>query len=87
MVKAKKEENQEELVEELTPALHQEGACHFAASMETVLFRRDFPGSDGVFHPACRRHWVFAPDADSVEEEGPDVADDPSVLGQTPCRR
>lgn len=39
VMKAEKEENQEDLVEELAPALHQEGARHFAASMETVLFR------------------------------------------------
>lgn len=81
VMEAEKEENQEDLVEELAPALHQEGARHFTASMETVLFCRDFARADGVFHPACRCHRIFAADADSVEEEGPNVADNPSILG------
>lgn len=39
VMETEKEENQEDLVEELAPSLHQEGARHFAASMEPVLFR------------------------------------------------
>ena len=38
VVKAQKENNEDDLVEELTPSLHQEGTGDFAATVKTILF-------------------------------------------------
>jgi hypothetical protein len=52
--------------------------------MKTVVLGRDLSGADGVLHTSSRCHGVLASDTDTVEEESPDVADDPSVLSDTP---
>ena len=38
MVETQKKNNEDDLVEELTPSLHQKGAGDFAASVETIFF-------------------------------------------------
>jgi hypothetical protein len=52
--------------------------------VKTVVFGRDLSGANGVLHTGSRSHRVLASNTDTVEEESPDVADDPSVLGNTP---
>ena len=80
------QEDQNDLVEELTPTLHQESACDFSTSVETIFLGRDFAGTDGVLHTRCSSHRVLTTNTDPVEEERPDVADHPSILSDTPCR-
>jgi hypothetical protein len=82
-------ENQEEndqngLVKELAPSLHQESHGDFSPTVETVLTCRDFARSGGVLHCGGGRHWVFPTNTDAVEHQRESVADDPSVQRDTP---
>lgn len=80
----KKEQDQEDLVDELTPALHQEGAGDLTAAMETVVPGGDFTGTDSILHTRRSSHGILSSDPYAVEEERPHVADDPSILGDAP---
>jgi hypothetical protein len=86
MVEAKQQDNEQDLVEELTPTLHQESAGNLAATVQTVLFRRDLAGSNSVLHTAGRSHWIFTTDTNAIEEQGPGVANDPAILSNSPGR-
>jgi hypothetical protein len=83
-VEAKKEKDEDDLVEELTPTLHQESAGDLATSVQSVLLGGDLARPDGVFHTGCSCHGIFSSDTDAVEEERPDIADNPTVLGNAP---
>jgi hypothetical protein len=52
--------------------------------VKTVILGRDLSRADSVLHTSSRSHGVLASNTDTVEEESPDVADDPSVLRDTP---
>src|SRR5436853_120499 len=52
--------------------------------MQTVLFGRDLAGTHSVLHAGGSGHWVFASNADAVEEQRPDVANNPTILSDTP---
>src|SRR5947207_15324553 len=52
--------------------------------MQTVLFGRDLAGTHSVLHAGGSRHWVFASNANAVEEQSPDVANNPAILSDTP---
>ena len=52
--------------------------------MKTIFPGRDSAGADGVLHASRCRHGILAPNADAVDEERQDVADDPAVLGRAP---
>lgn len=84
VVEAQKEDNEDGLVEELTPSLHQERAGDFAASVKTIFLGGDFARANGVLHAGCCRHGVFTTNTNAVEEKGPCVADDPTVQSGTP---
>lgn len=84
MVEDEQQEDEADLVEELAPALHQEGGGDLAATVQAVLARRDLARADSVLHGGSGGHGVLATDADAVEEEGPGVADDPAVEGGAP---
>ena len=43
MVEDEQQDDQDDLVEELTPALHQESAGDLAATVETILLVETFP--------------------------------------------
>ena len=79
VVEDEEKDDQDGLVEELTPTLHQEGHGHFTSTVETVLPRRDFARSGGVLHGGGSSHGVFSTNTDAVEHQGEGVADDPSV--------
>ena len=87
MVEAEKEDDEDGLIEELAPALHEECAGDLSAAVQTVVFCRNPSGSNGVFHAGGGGHGVLTTDANAVEEERPDVADNPAVLGHAPCGR
>ena len=72
------------LVGELTPTLHQKCACNLATTMKTILLGRDLSRADSVLHTRRCCHRIFSSDTDAVKEERPGVADNPSVLGDTP---
>ena len=84
MVEAQKEDNEDGLVGELTPSLHQESAGDFAAPVKTIFLCGDFARANGVLHAGCCCHWVFPTNTNPVEKERPRVADDPTVEGGTP---
>lgn len=84
VVEDEQQENQDGLVEELTPTLHQEGRGDLAATVQAVVTGRDLAGTNRVFHTRSGSHGVFTTDTDTVEEERPDVADHPAVLRDTP---
>ena len=85
MMEDQEKDDQDDLVEELTPTLHQERAGDFATTMQTILLGGYFSGSNGVLHARCRSHGVLAANPDTVEEESPHIADDPAVLRNAPC--
>ena len=84
MVEAQKKNNEDDLVGELPPTLHQESAGDFAASVETVLLCRNFARANSVLHARCGCHGVFTANTNTVEEERPCVADDPPVESGAP---
>ena len=54
------EENDEEgLVDKLTPTLHQEGGSNLAATMKTIVSGRELSGRDGVLHGGSSSNGVF----------------------------
>lgn len=73
------ENDQNNLVEPLSPALHQESRGDLSATVQTVFASGDFARSNGVFHSRSSSHGVFTSNTDSVEEQRPDVANDPSI--------
>ena len=84
MVEHEQEEDEQHLVEELAPPLHQESTGDFSAPMKTVLFGRDLARTDGVLHTRRGCHGILATHANTVEEKRPNVADDPAILSDTP---
>lgn len=84
VVEDQEKNDQNGLVEELTPTLHQEGHGNFSSTVETVLPCRDLARSSGVLHGGGGSHWVFSTNTDAVEHQGESVADDPSVQRNTP---
>lgn len=84
MVEYQKEDDEDSLVKELTPSLHEKSHRHFTATVKTVLFGRNTSRSSGVFHGSSCSHGILASNTDTVEEEGPGVTDDPAVQIDTP---
>ena len=88
MVEDEQAEDQQGLVKELAPTLHEEGAGDLSATVKTVLLGRDPAGTDGILHTGRCSHGVLSADTDAIEKERPDVADDPAILCHTPgCRK
>jgi hypothetical protein len=65
--------------------LHEESTGDLSASVQTVVLGRNLSGTDCVFHTSSGSHGVFSADTNAIEEESPDVADNPAVEGGTPC--
>ena len=84
MVEAQKGNNEDSLVEELTPSLHQESAGNFATSVKTIFLGGDLAGTHGILHSRRRRHGIFATNTDAVEEQGPHITDDPAIQSSAP---
>lgn len=80
------EDDEDDLVEHLTPALHQEGKNDVSTTVQLVV-----PLVDGraaalclVLHSGRRRHRVLSTDTESVDEKTPSVANDPTVQACAP---
>ena len=80
----KEQDDQDDLVEKLSPTLHQESTSDLATTVKAILLSRNLTRTDSVLHTCGRSHGVLAANTDTVEEERPDVADDPAVLCNTP---
>jgi len=80
MMEYKEEEDQQTLIEELAPTLHQEGAGDLSPTMKTIFLTRDLSRSNSILHARRCGHGVLAADTYAVDEERPDVTDDPAVL-------
>ena len=77
------EDNEDALVEQLTPSLHQESKDDISSTVQLVVGLG--LGSDRFrFQRSGRCHGVLSSDSDTVEELTPGVADDPAVEGCTP---
>lgn len=87
VVEDEHEDDEDHLVPELTPALHEEGHGDLAATMETILLGRHSAGSGGVLHGGGGRHRVLTTNTNTVEEERDGVADDPALEIETPRGR
>jgi hypothetical protein len=59
MMEAEQQDNEDDLVEELTPTLHQESASDLATTVQTILLGGNFPRANGIFHTAGGSHWVL----------------------------
>ena len=84
VVEDEKTDDQNDLVGELTPALHQERGGDLATTVQTIFLGGDFAGTHGVFHPRRCCHGVFTANTNAVEEQRPDVANDPAVERSSP---
>lgn len=84
VVEAEQENDEDDLVEELTPTLHQEGGSDLAATVQAIFLGGDLSRSDGVLHTAGGSHGVLTTNTDTVDEETPSVTDDPAILSHTP---
>lgn len=82
-VENQQQQDEDDLVEELSPALHQEGRSHFAATVQTVFASGNLARANSVFHSRRGSHGVFTANTDSVEEQRPNVANNPSVWGMS----
>lgn len=78
------QDDKNDLVEELTPTLHQKGTGNFSSAVKTIVLCRNLSRPDSVLHTGSCSHGVFASNTDAIEEESPYVADDPAVLSNTP---
>jgi hypothetical protein len=65
MVEDQEQDNQDDLVEKLTPALHEESTGDFATTVETVFLGGYFARANRVFHAGSGSHGVLATNADS----------------------
>lgn len=88
-VEDQEQDNQDDLVEHLSPTLHQECENDVSASMKLVVSLVDGRASSLglVFHRGRRRHWVFPTDTESIDEQTPTVANDPAVQTCAPHGR
>lgn len=84
MVEDDQEENENDLVEELAPTLHQESHCDIATTVKTIILGGYTTSTNSVLHGCGGSHGVLSTNTDTVEEEGPGVADDPAVESNTP---
>lgn len=87
MMEAEQQHDEQDLVEELAPALHQEGTGHLAAAVQPIFLGGDLARPHRILHAGGGGHGVFAADADAVDEERPGVAHHPAVLGDAPGGR
>lgn len=78
------QDNQDNLVEELTPALHQESHGDTATTVQTILLGGEFASSDGALEGSSSSDGIFTTNTDRVEEERPGIADDPALKSKTP---
>lgn len=69
VVEDQEENDQYDLIEELTPTLHKESTSDLSATVQSVFFSRDLARSYSIFHSGCSSHGVFSPHANTVEEE------------------
>ena len=76
--------NEDDLVEELTPPLHQESHCDVSSTVETVGLGRDATRSSSILHGCSSSHGIFSTDTDTVHEERPSVANNPSIETRSP---
>lgn len=84
VVEDEQEDDEECLVGQLTPALHQEGGSDLAATVQPVLASGYLASAHSIFHRRGGRHGVFTTNTETVNEEGPGVADHPAFQGGTP---
>ena len=83
-VENQEQKNENDLVDDLTPTLHQEGGDDLATTVKAVVAGRHLTGANSVLHSRSSSHGVFTSDTDRVEPKGPSVANDPAVLCDTP---
>jgi hypothetical protein len=67
-VEDQKQKDEEDLVEELAPTLHQESRGDLAATVKTIVAGRDLARTNGIFHTGSGSHGVLATNTDAVEE-------------------
>lgn len=84
MVENKEQDDENKLVEELSPALHQKSTGDLPATMKSVVLGGYFSRSNSVLHTSGGCHGILTSNTNAIEEESPDVADDPAVLGYAP---
>jgi hypothetical protein len=85
MVEDDEQKDQENLVEKLSPTLHQEGTGDLSTTVETIFASADSTRPDSILHARGCRHRIFASYADAIDEQAPGVKNDPAFLSYTPC--
>lgn len=84
LVEDDKQDNEENLVDKLAPALHQEGHGDTAATVETILLGGHLASGDSIFERRGGGNRVLATDTQRVEEQGPGIANDPALESKAP---
>lgn len=82
MVENEEKDDQDSLIEELTPTLHEESQDDIPASVKFVIL---LAASDRfALHGGGRSHGIFTTNTDTVEELRETVANDPAFKIGTP---
>jgi hypothetical protein len=77
-------DDQDGLVEELSPTLHQESHSNLASTMQTILLGRDSSRASCIFHSSGGSHGIFTTNADTIEEKSPAIAYHPTIKSDAP---
>lgn len=78
------EDKEDNLVDKLAPALHQEGHGHTATTVQTILLGGESSRSDSVLERRGSGDGILASDTQAVEKQRPSIANNPALEGQTP---
>ena len=79
-----KKKDQEDLIEELSPTLHQEGTRNLSSTVKTIFAGTYLAGADSILHTGCRSHRIFTTDTNTIKEQTPGVEDNPPILSRCP---
>lgn len=84
LVENDEEDNEHDLVDELTPTLHEESHGDSATTVKTIFLGGELSRGSSVFERRGSSDGVFTTNTQAVEEERPSVANDPTLEGHAP---
>lgn len=85
VVEDDEQDNEQNLVDELTPTLHQESHGDTATTMQTILLGGELTSSDGALEGRSGSDGIFTADTERVEEQRPGVANNPALERVAPA--
>lgn len=84
VVEDEQKQDEQDLIDELTPALHEKCRSDFATTVQAIVASRDSARANSVLHTRSGCHGIFSAHTETIDEECPGIAYDPAVLSHTP---